>query len=389
MTHDPASAAPLVGPAPSAASPLQGGVLPSQELRAAVAQGLITANHAIDEEQIQPASLDLRCGPVAHRVRASFLPGRRRPVIDCLEQFRLYDLDLNHPEGVVLEQGAVYIIPLAERLHLPEGLSGLANPKSSTGRLDIFARLITDHGTAFDQVDAAYHGALYAEISPRAFPIRLRAGSRLVQLRLRRGLDRCDDNTLRELQHRVGLVSGGQTAEIDPIRGGVLFTVDLSGLGAAGVVGYRARKFPALVDIDHVDHYPPLDYWEPLQPLPGGGLILDPADFYILATKEAVVVPPDHAAEMLAYDTLAGEFRVHYAGFFDPGFGHPSTGGQGSRAVLEVRAHQVPFRIEDGQILGRLVYEPLTALPDKLYGTTIGSSYQCQGLALGKQFRQL
>jgi dCTP deaminase len=360
------------------------GVLPSQALRDAITHGIIGADAVIDDSQVQPASLDLRLGPVAYRVRASFLPGRHSTVRQRLESVEMHEVDLAH--GAVFERHCVYIVPLLEHVKLPRRLSAVANPKSSTGRLDVFARLITDFGTEFDRVEEAYAGPLYAEISPRAFSVRVRAGTRLMQLRLRRGAPTASDTALRRLHQAVGLVNAAPGEE--NIKGGLAFTVDVQGDPETGIVGYRARRHAGLIDTDLINHYDPLDFWEPIQAR-GGGIILDPDDFYILASKEAVVVPPDHAAEMLAYDSLVGEFRVHYAGFFDPGFGAAETGGAGSRAVLEVRAHEVPFLIEDGQIVGRLIYERLTARPDKLYGTAIGSTYQRQGLKLGKQFKPM
>ena len=359
------------------------GVLPSQALREAIQQGVISAAVPIEDNQVQPASLDLRLGPVAYRVRASFLPGRNATVNQRLDTVEMHAIDLTG--GAVFERHCVYIVPLLERVSLRRRLSAMANPKSSTGRLDVFARLITDHGTEFDRVEELYDGPLYAEISPRAFSVRVRAGTRLMQLRLRRGAPTASDTALRRLHETVGLVDSAPGEE--NIKGGLAFTVDVQGDPVTGIVGYRARRHAGLIDTDLINHYEPLDFWEPVHAR-GGGIILDPNDFYILASREAVVVPPDHAAEMLAYDSLVGEFRVHYAGFFDPGFGAAETGGTGSRAVLEVRAHEVPFLIEDGQTVGRLVYERLTARPDKLYGTAIGSTYQRQGLQLGKQFKR-
>ena len=364
------------------------GLLPSQMLREAVAQGReILSPQPIGDDQIQPASIDLRLGELAYRVRASFLPGTRASVRDKLDQLSMHRIDLT--EGAVLEKDCVYIVPLCEYVALRSRTSGFANPKSSIGRLDVFARVITDYGTEFDRVREGYKGPLFAEISPRAFSILVRAGSRLVQLRIRRGSPGFSDTALRRLHEEVGLVDGA--AGPKTIRNGLAFTVDVAGDEATGIVGYKARRHTDVIDIDRSFHYDPRDFWEPVYshrgPADQGGIVLDPNDFYILASREAVVVPPDHAAEMLPYDTFVGEFRVHYAGFFDPGFGAPESGGAGSRAVLEVRSHEVPFLIEDGQVLGRLVYERLIARPDKLYGRAIGSSYQRQGLALSKHFK--
>jgi dCTP deaminase len=368
------------------------GLLPSQSLREAVAlRREICAGEAIAEDQIQPASLDLRLGEVAYRVRASFLPGARASVADKLEHMSMHRIDLT--QGAVLEKDCVYIVPLLERLALRKRTSGVTNPKSSIGRLDVFARVITDHGGEFDRVRDGYKGPLYAELSPRAFSILVRAGSRLVQLRIRRGTPLFSDTALRRLNDEVGLLEPppieARAAPAGPaIKNGLAFTVDVRGDAATGIVGYKARRHTDVIDVDRRHHYEPLDFWEPVTAhRAAAGIVLDPNDFYILASREAVAVPPDHAAEMLPYLSFVGEFRVHHAGFFDPGFGVAETGGSGSRAVLEVRCHEVPFLIEHGQVVGRLVYERLTARADKLYGSAIGSSYQRQGLALSRHFK--
>lgn len=358
------------------------GVLPSQAIRALIGAGVINAKTTIGEDQIQPASLDLRLGPMAHRVQASFLPGSAT-VAQKLSRFGLHTLDI--ADGAVLERGCVYIVPLCETLRLDKGVSAIANPKSSTGRLDIFTRLITDQGVEFDRVRAGYCGPLYAEISPRTFSIVVRAGARLNQLRLKRGQFAYSGSGLQRLNKKVGLTDGQDDMLAADLRDGMPFSVDLEGDG--GMIGYRARKNTGLIDIDAKGRYDPSQFWEPIFPGDQGGIVLNPDDFYILASRESVTVPVDHAAEMVAYDTLVGEFRVHYAGFFDPGFGDVASGGSGSRAVLEVRSHDVPFMIEHGQILGRLVYERLTEAPDRVYGQGIGSSYQRQGLQLGKHFK--
>src|SRR5450830_1437040 len=293
------------------------GILPDRMIAALAAAGGILPSTDFVPDQIQPASLDLRLGEVAYRVRASFLPGRTT-VAERIDGLKLHEISLS--DGAVLETGCVYIVPLLESLALPDEISAAANPKSSTGRLDVFTRVIADETRGFDRIEAGYHGPLYAEISPRTFPVLVREGSRLSQIRFRRG-------------HAV------------------------------------------------------LDFWEPMQARPDKSLILDPNEFYILASKEAVQVPPDYAAEMVPFDPLVGEFRVHYAGFFDPGFGYAGAGGKGARAVLEVRSREVPFILEHGQIVGRLVYEKMIARPDKLYGSGIGSNYQAQSLKLSKHFK--
>ena len=365
------------------------GILPYQLLRDAIDRTReIQSLEPIVDDQIQPASLDLRLGDVAHRVRTSFLPGPDCTVAQKLDTLKLHTLDLG--KGAVLEKDCVYIVPLLEHLALRYRTSGSANPKSSTGRLNVFARVITDYGTEFDSIKSNYSGPLYAELSPRSFSILVRKGSRLVQLRIRRGRPTSSNAALRRLHEEVGfsIVPPGSPIGRELIEGGLAVTVDVSGTLQSGFVGFKARKHAPVIDVDRIDHYDVQDFWDPVFGHRGPGIILDPEDFYILASREAVAIPTDQAAEMLAYDTLVGEFRVHFAGFFDPGFGMAETGGKGSRAVLEVRAHEVPFLIEHGQIVGRLVYERLIARPDKLYGRDVGSSYQSQGLALSKHFKE-
>ena len=364
------------------------GILPAQTIRALIRDKHIQSIHEIGEDQIQPASLDLRLGAKAYRMRASFLPGADVTVAERIAALGMHEIDLTG--GAVLEKGCVYIAPLMESVALGHRVSGMANPKSSSGRLDVFTRLIADGAIEFDRVRPAYKGPLYAEISPRAFSIVVRQGTALNQLRLRRGSPPASDTAMRRLHEEVALVDAAPGDE--NISKGIAVTVDLGGAGpdtsADSLIGYKARPHASLVDVDKVAHYDPAEFWEPLHAGRHGVLILNPGDFYILASKESVTVPPDHAAEMRAYDILVGEFRVHYAGFFDPGFGYADSGGKGSRAVLEVRSHEVPFVLEDGQVVGRLVYERLTEVPDKIYGTGIGSSYQRQTLALAKQFKR-
>jgi dCTP deaminase len=291
-----------------------------------------------------------------------------------------HEIDLE--KGAVLEKNTVYIAEIEERLALPSELSAAANPKSSTGRLDVFTRIIADRADRFDTIKRGYAGRLYAEISPRTFPILARRGSRLAQLRLRTGEARLDDAELAALHARETLVAGLMPS----FEGGIPVSVDLARTTTPRVVGYRAKDHTGVIDIDRSDVYAATDFWEPLSSS-DGTLVLDPDRFYILASREAVHVPPDYAAEMMPFDPLVGEFRVHYAGFFDPGFGHAAAGGHGSRAVLEVRSRDVPFILEDGQTVARLVYERLSARPKALYGTELGSHYQAQGLKLSKHFR--
>lgn len=335
------------------------GILPRQAISALINSGAVSAAAKIGgddghPEQIQPASLDLRLGHTAYRLRASFLPGAGRQVSDDFDAVVMHKIDLT--DGAVLETGCVYLVPLQEALALPADLSAAANPKSSTGRLDVFTRVITDGGEAFDAVPAGYEGPLYVEIAPRTFSVLVRPGDRLVQLRFRRG----------PLE-----VTSTQTVSID--------------LAGSGIVGYRAKRHSGLVDVAHVGGHAARDFWEPIEGR-GGSFILDPEEFYILASKESVMIPEDMAAEMAPIAPEIGEFRAHYAGFFDPGFGVASVGGAGSRAVLEVRGRDVPFILRDGQPVAKLVFEAMSARPDALYGQN-GSHYQAQGLRLSKHFK--
>ncbi|NNU80220.1 2'-deoxycytidine 5'-triphosphate deaminase [Halovulum dunhuangense] len=359
-------------------SDLPQGVLPDHLIEAMIAAGHITLDMPAAPDQVQPASLDLRLGRRAYRVRASFLPGDAATLAERLPLFAMHEIDLG--PGAVLEKGCVYLVPLMEGLALPADISAVANAKSSTGRLDLFTRLITDRGTEFDRIDAGYTGPLYAEISPRSFSVLARPGMRLNQIRFRRGQALIDDTGLRALHDSVGLVDG--PAHID---GGLGFSVDLR-RGGGRLIGYRAKPHTGLIDLERIGHYAIDDFWEPVH-AQDGRIILDPGAFYILVSREAVHVPPDCAAEMAPYLAMVGEFRVHYAGFFDPGFGHEGAGGKGSRGVLEVRCHEAPFALEHGQIVGRLVYEHMAARPARLYGADLKSNYQGQGLKLSKHFK--
>jgi dCTP deaminase len=328
------------------------GILPCQAIEALIANRAITADTPFEDDQVQPASLDLRLGARAWRVRASFLPGRHT-VRERIADVAMHEVDLT--QGFVLERGCVYIAELQERLKLPPGVSARANPKSSTGRVDVFVRLLSDRGNAFDDVDENYDGPIYMEIAPQTFSVLVRTGTRLNQLRLKTGAP----------EHL-------RTESVG---------VDLTG----EIAGFRGRRHAGVVDLDKEDGHDPRDFWEPLVPR-NGQLLLDPGEFYILASKQAVEIPVMEAAEMTPIDPSVGEFRVHYAGFFDPGFGTDEAHGKGSKGVLEVRSHETPFILEDGQTVARLIYEPLTQKPDRLYGD-LGSHYQRQGLKLSKHFR--
>ncbi|GAB5437080.1 2'-deoxycytidine 5'-triphosphate deaminase [Falsiruegeria mediterranea] len=354
------------------------GVCPNQQIETMIASGAIGAEVAVLPEQIQPASLDLRLGTVAYRVRASFLAGDGNTVADRLREFEMHRIDLT--QGAVLEKGCVYLVPLLESLALPNDMSAVANAKSSTGRLDLLTRTITDGGTEFDRVPAGYTGPLYAEICPRSFSVLVRPGMRLNQIRFRQGQAVLSDAELTALHADTPLVDGEAV-----IQDGLGFSVDLR-LQDTDLVGYRAKPHTGVIDLDRIGQYDPAEYWEEVRSR-DGRIILDPGAFYILVSREAVHIPPQYAAEMAPYLAMVGEFRVHYAGFFDPGFGHAAAGGTGSRGVLEVRCHEAPFVLEHGQVVGRLVYERMSELPTQLYGAGIASNYQGQGLKLSKHFK--
>ena len=362
------------------------GILPYQDIVKLVSGGRINAVSAIEDAQIQPASLDLRLGTTAWRVRASFLPGKDTPVAAKIERMMMHKIDLTQP--TVFEKGCVYIAELMEELRLPADISGKSNPKSSTGRLDIFTRLIADGGTEFESVPESYRGKLYLEIVPRTFSVLARQGARLNQMRFVRGNPPPSDQKLDELNSMDAIVySDADTPMTAIVNDGLWISVDLEGDENNGVVGYRAKQHAPLIDLARVNHYDPAEFWEPLKSEAHRSLVLNPDDFYILMSRERIRIPPSFAASMVPYDPSVGEFRIHYAGFFDPGFGYGNNDVNGARAVLEVRSHEVPFLIEHGQGVGRLIYERLLGKPERLYGVNIGSNYQAQGLKLSKQFK--
>ncbi|AQX30155.1 2'-deoxycytidine 5'-triphosphate deaminase [Bartonella schoenbuchensis] len=357
------------------------GILADSDIQALIDSSVLKAICPFDADQIQPASIDLRLGKKAYRIRASFMPGLGTKVFDKLERLKLHEFDLQ--EGAVLETGCVYIVPLLENLDLPNIFSAVANPKSSTGRLDVFTRVITDNAQEFDKICAGYHGPLYLEISPRTFPILVRTGSRLSQLRFRKGQSYLNGIELHALHRNEMLISDDFPNISDD---GIGLSVNLKG-NEEGLVGYRGKHHTSVIDVDQRCVANVLDFWEPIYDCGEMELVLDPDEFYILVSQESIHVPPLYAAEMTPFNPLVGEFRVHYAGFFDPGFGHTQAGGKGARAVLEVRSHEVPFILEHGQMIGRLVYEHMLNRPSLLYGHDIGSHYQAQGLKLSKHFK--
>ncbi|MEG8099428.1 2'-deoxycytidine 5'-triphosphate deaminase [Candidatus Liberibacter brunswickensis] len=360
------------------------GVLPDKSIAELVANREIVteSNYPLEENQIQPASLDLRLSSKAYRVSASFLPNVEDLVLDKIDSLKLHEIDLSM--GAVLEANCVYIVPLIERLNLTKNLFAYANPKSSIGRIDVFARLIVDRFQKFDMIPENYSGPLYLEIYPRSFPVFVRAGSRLSQIRFMYERKFCSKNELLSLHKKKSLVQGGSFFFSEK---SIALSVDLKGeKNGNGVIGYRSKRHTAVIDVDLQKTYDVLNFWDPLYSQNGSHLVLDPNEFYIFASKEFIQIPDSLVAEMIPYDPLIGEFRVHYAGFFDPGFGYSLQGTIGAKAVLEVRSY-VPFVLEHGQIIGGLQYEFMMENPENIYGEEIGSNYQFQGLRLSKHFR--
>ncbi len=393
------------------------GILPVQKLKLLCQAGVIKGRegYPVKEDQFQPNSVDLRLGEVAHRVRCSFLP-ENETVLEKVQKLHQYTFSIE--DGAILEPNCVYIIPLLEELAMPhrhyssqqklfngmesggefrllseENLSAKANPKSSTGRLDIFTRVITDYSHRFEEIEQGYKGKLYLEVVPKSFPVKVRTGHRLNQLRIRHGYTTLTDQDLLRIHDSDPLLFDGKGDPLPldrlKVSNGLFMSVNLQagGSSAGQIIGYKARKHRDMIDLDKVDHYEVEDFWEPIYNRKGDHLILEPEAFYIFASQERCRIPAHLAAEMIAYDTGSGELRTHYAGFFDSGFG----GGiedKGARAVLEVRSHDVPFLIEDGQTFCSMRFEPNTEIPDFIYGEEIKSNYQGQGLKLGKHFKQ-
>ncbi|NBC26321.1 MAG: 2'-deoxycytidine 5'-triphosphate deaminase [Bacteroidetes bacterium] len=389
------------------------GILPVQKLKELVAAGIITGkeDHPIEEDQFQPNSIDLRLGKKAFRVRSSFLP-ENESVNQKINKLLQYSFSIEN--GAVLEPNCVYIIPLLESLNLPENhyttgkmkssspdsegvrlisnenLTAKANPKSTTGRLDIFTRVITDYSHRFEEIEPGYKGQLYLEVVPKSFPIRVRTGNRLNQLRFRHGFQVLSDEELLRIHGADPLLftSDGTPLPMDKVKvnNGLFMSVNLQA-EADNILGYKAKKHRDLIDLDQINHYEVSDFWEPIYATSEDHLILEPEAFYIFASRERCRIPQHLAAEMIAYDTGSGELRTHYAGFFDSGFGG-TVSDKGARAVLEVRSHDVPFLIEDGQTFCSMRFEPNMENPDIVYGSSIKSNYQGQGLKLGKHFKE-
>jgi dCTP deaminase len=385
------SVRPATEPAdPSAAPGLASGVLPSQRLREAVTRGTITAGDwRIPPESIQPASVDLRLGEYAWALRCSFLPDSGSTVEEKIEDLKFDKIDLR--DGATLERDRPYLVPLIEELRLPGEIRAKTNPKSSTGRLDVFTRVITDRNHRFDEIAAGYHGKLYLEVVPRSFAIRVKHGLSLNQVRLVHGDARLSDRELEGVHEEFPLLymdTHALRASELSLSDGLFLSLNISG-SPENIVGYRAKRNSLPVDLEHIGKLKWQDYWDPVHPEPGGRIVLEPEVFYLLLSAEGVSIPPSYAAEMLAYDPTAGELRTHYAGFFDPGFGYsPARRKQGSRAALEVRARDVSFMVEHRQPVCKLAFERMAADPDVLYGQDVGSNYQGQETMLSKHFAE-
>jgi dCTP deaminase len=363
------------------------GVLPNHYLAQAIDAEVVHAGRfRIPGANVQPASLDLRLGEVAYRIRCSFLPGPDE-VETRLKDLVIDQLDLRG-SGVVLETNRPYLIPLKEQLELPPGVRAKANPKSSTGRLDVFTRVISDRSYRFDEIADGYSGRLYLEVVPLSFTVRVREDLTLNQLRLSVGQPELTDEEVRAFHQREPLLYlDDQPVPADQITvsNGLFLSLDLKG-DASGYVGYRARENAPLLDLTVSGGLDPDPYWEPVRREPFDRVVLTEKKFYLLMSEEAVSIPPSLASEMTAYDPTSGELRTHYAGFFDPGFGYDPGGSfHGSKAALEVRAHDVPFMIEHGQRVCKLTFERMLEPPTILYGRG-ASSYQRQTQALGKHF---
>lgn len=391
------------------------GVLPVQKLKILRDLGILNShdNYPIQDDQFQPNSLDLRLGEIAYRVRCSFLP-ENETVMEKVEKLEQYQFSLKN--GAVLEENCVYIIPLLEKLNLPkshysfqhsgksngnlegeevqlhslENLTAKANPKSSTGRLDVFTRVITDYSHRFEEINAGYQGNLYLEVVPKSFSIKVRTGQRLNQLRIRHGFEVVSDQDLLRIHDTDPLLFDENIKPVSmeqiKVNKGLFMSVQLKGIYGE-TIGYKAKKHVNYIDFENIGHYSVDEFWEPIYATKDAKVILEPEAFYIFASKERIRVPSNLACEMMAYDTGSGELRTHYAGFFDSGFGG-SVNDKGARAVLEVRSHDVPFMIEDGQTLFSMQFEPNTEIPEFIYGVDINSNYQGQGLKLGKHFIQ-
>ena len=365
------------------------GVLPDHEIKRLIKLGAIASSSApIGDHTIQPASLDLHLGPVAYRLRCSFVPGDHGTVEERLAEVGMGEIDLTGP-GAVLETNRPYLIPLRESLHLPANVRARANPKSSTGRVDVFARLVTNHSYRFDEVAPGYSGQLYLEVFSNTFTVRAREGLSLNQLRLMVGEPQLSDHEIRAVHRESALLIDGGTKPDDEafyVSGGFFVSVDFKGTGG-DAIGYRAKHNSRLLDLGADKEHVAADYWEPLYVEAGCRIVLEPGEFYLLMSQEEIRIPPEYAAEMVAYDSTNGELRTHYAGFFDPGFGYFPERMSGSRAALEVRVHDVPFMVEHGQRVCKFTLEHMMEPPERLYGSAIGSHYQGQMSTLSKHFR--
>ena len=350
---------------------------------------LITADTALCDDQIQMASIDLSLKGPVYGMRASGLPRRGETVRSRIDASAKTGYTFNLTgEDKLLSRRQTYIIPLNEGLKLPPGFAARFSPKSSTGRVDVLARILADGIPHFDSVPAeGYRGPLYLEVTPLSCDILLRSGQSLMQMRLRQGDSLVSANDLVTLQAEKGIVWGKDGKPIAPEKlslaeHGLYMHVDLD----RDIVGFMARD-PILAELSFAksDFYDPYDFWEPITRPKGGSIVLNPGRFYLLATKERVKVPSNICGDIAAYDASTGEFRTHYAGFFDPGFGGSKPEERGTVGVMEVRGREIPFELQDNQPVCRMDFQWLDEVPNRLYGA--GNNYTGEQPSLGKFFR--
>ncbi len=361
------------------------GTLPDEGIAALIEAEAIASGSGIDGTQVQPASLDLSLGEAAWWMPGSVLPLPGEPVEALLERFARCRLDLSRPE--VFVRGQVYVVRLDERLALPEGLAAYANGKSSIGRIDVQTRVLTDENPRYDKVPPGYRGPLYLEVIPKSFDIRVRAKDRLNQAIFYRDRRRLGAAALAEVHGRCPLVRApGEGLAGFRRNSGLLLTLDLE----QPVVGWVAKRSLEPIDLAQVHFHDPSEYFDPIPKPRRGALFLSREAFYIFSTHERVVVPPELAAEMLPYDTSAGEFRAHYAGFFDPGFGWGAAGELGGTpAVLEVRPYEDDLLVRHRQPVCKMAFEQLTAAPRQLYGQGQSHYAEQRGPRLSKYFEEI
>ena len=331
--------------------------------------------------QIQPSSLDLTLSEECYEIEASFLSPNHN-IRDKLNNIINKKIDLN--EVYIFKKNITYIVRLNEKLNLKNDIFGKCNPKSSTGRLDIFCRAILNFSDEYEKIPLNYNGEIFLEITPRSFNIALIKGDSLNQMRLiYQNHDYVDDESLHNFHNIDPIIFDefGNTNVAD-ISSGLKISVDLKKINKTSA--YIAKDNAPVLHYDKINSHKVADFWDTIK-TKDDYLIIKPGKFYILKSKQKIRIPKTMAGEMKPYDTGIGDFRVHYAGFFDPGFGDPF----GSYAVLEVKTNEVPFILNDGQVIAKIQYEKLNKETKVVYGSNIKSNYQNQELALSKHFEAL